>query len=64
MAATSILDQQPAWIVAGTDEVGVDAAAAALNETRLRDHFAVAIEKGRELPVPVPVAADGGTEAP
>jgi hypothetical protein len=62
VAATSFLDQQPTWIVAGTDDVGVDAAAAALNETRLQDHFAVAIEKGREMPLPLPVG--GGTEGP
>jgi hypothetical protein len=64
VAATSFLDQQPTWIVAGTDEVGVDAAAAAVNETRLRDHFAVAIENGREMPVPVPLPVDGETESP
>ena len=62
VAATSFLDQQPTWVVAGTDDVGVDAAAAALNETRLVDHFAVAVENGREMPVPLPVG--GGTEGP
>jgi hypothetical protein len=62
VAATSFLDQQPTWIVAGTDDVGVAAAAAALNETRLREHFAVAVENGRELPVPLPL--DGTAEAP
>ena len=61
VAATSFLDQQPTWIVAGTDDVGVDSAAAALNEIRLRDHFAVAVEDGRELPVPLPLS---GAEAP
>jgi hypothetical protein len=39
--------------VAGTDDAGVAAAAAALDETRLRDHFAVAVEHGRELPLPL-----------
>ena len=62
VAATSYLDQQPTWIVAGTDDAGVDAAAAALDETRLRDHFAVAVESGRELPLPLPVG--GATESP
>ena len=62
VAATSYLDQQPTWVVAGTDDVGVAAAAAALNETRLRDHFAVAVESGREIPVPLPMG--GGTASP
>jgi hypothetical protein len=53
VAATSFLDQQPTWIVAGTDDAGVAAAAAALEETRLRDHFALAVQDGRELPLPV-----------
>jgi hypothetical protein len=60
VAATSSLDQQPTWVVAGTDSVGVAAAAAALDENRLRDHFAVAIENGREIPLPLPVG--GGTK--
>jgi hypothetical protein len=60
VAATSSLDQQPTWVVAGTDSVGVAAAAAALDENRLRDHFAVAIESGREIPLPLPVG--GGTK--
>jgi hypothetical protein len=64
VAATSFLDQQPTWIVAGTDDVGVAAAAAALDENRLRDHFAVAIESGREVPVPVPLPTGGATVNP
>jgi hypothetical protein len=60
VAATTFLDQQPTWVVAGTDDAGVTAAAAALDEKRLRDHFAVAIDNGREIPLPVP--AGGGTK--
>jgi hypothetical protein len=52
VAATSFGEQQPTWVVTGTDQVGVAAAAAALVEDRLEDHFAVAIEKGREVPLP------------
>jgi hypothetical protein len=59
VAATRFGDRQPTWVVTGTDAVGVDAAAAALDETRLKDHFAVAIENGREIPLPLP--AGGGT---
>jgi Domain of unknown function (DUF4430) len=60
VAATSFLDQQPTWIVAGTDDAGVGAAAAALDETRLNDHFAVAVSDNREVPLPV----GGGTGSP
>jgi hypothetical protein len=57
VAATSFLDQQPTWVVAGIDATGVDAAAAELKESRLRDHFAVAIENGREIPLPLQTGA-------
>jgi hypothetical protein len=60
VAATRFLDQQPTWVVAGTDDVGVAAAAAALDEDRLGDHFAIAVEGGREIPLPLPVG--GGTQ--
>ena len=53
VAATSVEGQAPTWLVTGTDEVGVAAAAAALTEERLEQHFAVAIETGRDVPLPV-----------
>jgi hypothetical protein len=53
VAATSVEGQAPTWLVTGTDEVGVAAAAAALTEERLEQHFAVAIEVGRDVPLPV-----------
>ena len=58
VAATSFEDQQPTWVVTGTDQVGVASAAAALVESRLKDHFAVALESGREVPVPLPATAE------
>jgi hypothetical protein len=61
VAATRFLDQQPTWVVTGTDQVGVAAAAAALVETGLKDHFAIALENGREVPVPLP---SGGAATP
>jgi Domain of unknown function (DUF4430) len=61
VAATQFLDQKPTWVVTGTDAVGVASAAAALVESRLKDHFAVAVEKGQGVPIPLP--ADG-TVAP
>ena len=52
VAATAQSDEQPTWLVTGTDEVGVAAAAAALEEDRLRNHFALAIENGAGTPLP------------
>jgi len=53
LAATRIEAQQPTWVVTGVDATGVAAAAAALTQSELRDHFAIAIEEGRTLPLPV-----------
>ena len=44
---------EPAWLVTGTDPAGVTAAAAALTPQRLRDHFALAVAGGRDMPLPV-----------
>lgn len=57
VAATSEEMQAPTWVVSGTDDVGVAAAAAALTEDRLREHFAVAVDEGADVPLPV----DGGS---
>jgi hypothetical protein len=53
VAATASGDQAPTWIVTGTDDVGVAAAAAAIDEDRLKDRFALAIEQGRGVDLPV-----------
>ena len=53
VAATSVEAQAPTWIVTGTDDVGVAAAAAALTEERLEQHFALAVDAGRDVPLPV-----------
>ncbi len=53
VAATSVEAQPPTWVVTGTDEVGVAAAAAALTEARLRERFAIAIDAGRDVPLPI-----------
>ena len=45
---------QPTWLVTGTDEAGVNAAAGALTPARLRDHFALAVDGAQDIPVPVP----------
>jgi hypothetical protein len=53
VVATSVEAQAPTWIVTGTDEVGLAAAAAALTEERLEQHFALAVEEGADVGLPV-----------
>jgi hypothetical protein len=53
VAATSVEAQAPTWVVTGTDEVGLAAAAAALTEERLTEHFALAVEGGNDISLPV-----------
>lgn len=53
VAATRYEEQAPTWAVTGTDAAGVAAAAAALDERRLRDRFALALDGARDIPVPV-----------
>jgi hypothetical protein len=53
VAAVSYLDHRPTWMITGTDDVGVAAAAAAVSEDQLRHHFALAIEAGRGVPLPL-----------
>jgi hypothetical protein len=59
VAATRRGEEQPTWVVTGTDDVGVASAAAALEEDELRDHFALAVDGGRGVPLPI-----GPAEAP
>jgi hypothetical protein len=58
LAATRIEAQQPTWIVTGVDGTGVAAAAAALTEEELEDRFAIGIEEGRTVPLPVTEAGE------
>ena len=44
---------QPTWLVTGTDVAGVNAAAAALTPARLKDHFALVVAGGQDLPIPL-----------
>jgi hypothetical protein len=53
VAATSYQEYPPTWLITGTDDVGVAAAAAALSEDGLRYHFALAIEAGKGVPLPL-----------
>jgi hypothetical protein len=53
VAATRMGGEAPTWVVTGTDEVGVAAAAARLQEEALRNNFAIAVEEGRPTPLPL-----------
>lgn len=55
VAATRLPESRPVWFVTGTDEVGLAAAAAALEEDLLAQRFAIAIENGQAVPAPVTV---------
>jgi Domain of unknown function (DUF4430) len=53
VAATADSSSEPTWLITGTDAAGVLAAAAALSERALHDHFALAVQGNRLLPVPL-----------
>jgi len=66
IAATRFEGGRPVWIVTGTDEAGVLAAAQALREGDLGGHFALGIEDGQAVDVPLlppPRGATGSTGA-
>jgi hypothetical protein len=53
VAATADSQSEPTWLITGTDPAGVAAAARALNTQTLHDRFAVAVDGGTAIPVPV-----------
>jgi hypothetical protein len=57
VAADRIPNEVPTWLITGTDSAGVDAAAHALDQASLDDHFAVALSAGRVIALPVAGAA-------
>ena len=52
VAATRRYEAPPTWIVTGPSLPGVRAAAGLLDSAALRDHYAVAVEAGKETPLP------------
>jgi uncharacterized protein DUF4430 len=52
VAATRQAEDAPIWLVTGTDEAGVNLAARSLNETMLRNRFAVALTSAGVLALP------------
>lgn len=53
VATTRRYDAPPVWLVTGGDVRGVQAAAGLLDSADLRDHYAVAAERGGEAPLPI-----------
>jgi hypothetical protein len=53
VAATRRYESPPTWVVTGAGATGVMAAAGLLDGAGLRDHYAVAVEAGKETPVPL-----------
>lgn len=58
IAATRFQNGRPVWIITAPDAAGVAAAAQAMDQGNLKDHFALAVDAGRAVAVPeVGVAA-------
>jgi hypothetical protein len=53
VAATRRYEAPPVWVVTGGTPAAVQAAADLLDADKLRDHYAVASENGKETPLPV-----------
>jgi hypothetical protein len=53
LAATRRYEAPPVWVVTGGTAAAVRAAAGLLDEAKLRDHYAVASEDGKETPLPL-----------
>ncbi|HET9163010.1 MAG TPA: DUF4430 domain-containing protein [Solirubrobacterales bacterium] len=53
VAATRRYDAPPVWLVTGATSAGTRAAAGLLDAAHLRDHYAVAVEDGRETSLPL-----------
>jgi Domain of unknown function (DUF4430) len=53
IAATGDPTDVPTWLVGGTDEAGVMAAAHALTPAALAGHFALAVQGGKTYPLPL-----------
>jgi hypothetical protein len=53
VAATRFEEQQPTWVIAGTDDAGLEEATQLLSERILRDRYAVASDAGTAVSLPV-----------
>ncbi len=52
IAATRLDGGRPVWVITAVDDAGVLAAARALDQGNLKDHFAFAVDDGRAVGVP------------
>jgi hypothetical protein len=52
VAATRYADDQPVWVVTGTNQAGVDAAVQTFDQGDLLNRFAVAVTAGRAIALP------------
>ncbi|HXV06266.1 MAG TPA: DUF4430 domain-containing protein, partial [Solirubrobacterales bacterium] len=53
VAATRRGEEPPVWVVTGATGQGIRAAAGLLDSRHLHDHYAVAVEGGKETPLPL-----------
>jgi Domain of unknown function (DUF4430) len=53
VAAVRLGEEQPTWVVTGTDEAGVNDAIGLLDTESLRDRYAVGVDPGGEFALPV-----------
>ena len=60
VAAVRLGEEQPTWVVTGTDEAGVDAAIELLDTDSLRNRYAVGVDPRGEFALPVMGEVAGG----
>lgn len=63
IAALQRGDEQPTWVVSGSDPNQVDAAAGLLGEATLARRYAIAVSGGDQIPLPTPSGPDPGGSA-
>lgn len=62
VAAVRDGEDEPTWVVTGTDEDAVGAAAGILGTGELRNRYAVAVSGEETIPAPAPAESDAGGE--
>ena len=62
VAAVRDGEDEPTWVVTGTDEDAVGAAAGILGTDELRNRYAVAVSGEETIPAPAPAESDAGGE--
>jgi Domain of unknown function (DUF4430) len=53
IAAARFSNERPEWLITGTDEHGVELAARAFDQAKLRQHFALAVSDTTPIPIPI-----------